>query len=110
MEGYTKEVVVIGKDGSLGRSGQTRSRSLRIMLQFDGIPAEGNLDTRLVGERCVEPTPKQKPKMVSDKESPDGDGVFWSRVGTHTYRHHVSPRNQLFAPQEESFPIPLKYN
>ena len=29
--------------------------------------------------------------------------------GDFTYRHHVQPRVQLYVPEEESFPLPLKY-
>ena len=34
---------------------------------------------------------------------------FWSIQGDFTYRHHIEPRFQLYVPEEESFPIPLKY-
>ena len=29
--------------------------------------------------------------------------------GNFIYRHHVEPRVKLYSPNEESFPIPLKY-
>ena len=34
---------------------------------------------------------------------------FWSMSGNFTYRHHVKTRVQLYSPEEESFPVPLKY-
>ena len=34
---------------------------------------------------------------------------FWSIEGSYIYRHHVEPRVQLHVPNEETFPIPLKY-
>ena len=34
---------------------------------------------------------------------------FWSMSGNFICRHHVEPRVKLYAPREESFPIPLKY-
>ena len=34
---------------------------------------------------------------------------FWSVSGNFMYRHHFVPRVKLYAPKEESFPIPLKY-
>ena len=33
---------------------------------------------------------------------------FWSRSGSFIYHHHVEPRNNVYSPREESFPIPLK--
>ena len=39
-----------------------------------------------------------KPKMI-----------FWSISGDSIYRHHVEPRDKLYVPTEESFPISLKY-
>ena len=34
---------------------------------------------------------------------------FWSIQGDSIYRHHIEPRVQLYVPNEESFPISLKY-
>ena len=34
---------------------------------------------------------------------------FWSIQGDFTYRHHNEPRDQLYVPKEEPFPIALKY-
>ena len=34
---------------------------------------------------------------------------FWSIQGDFIYHHHVEPGVQLYVPNEESFPIPLKY-
>ena len=34
---------------------------------------------------------------------------FWSMSGSFIYRHHVEPKDKLYSPREESFPIPLKY-
>ena len=34
---------------------------------------------------------------------------FWSMSGNFLFRHHVEPRVKLCSPNEESFPIPLKY-
>ena len=34
---------------------------------------------------------------------------FCSIQGTCIYRHQIEPRVQLYVPQEESFPVPLKY-
>ena len=32
-----------------------------------------------------------------------------SMSGNIIYRHHVEPRDKLYSPREESFPVPLKY-
>ena len=34
---------------------------------------------------------------------------FCSMSGNFIYRHHAEPRVKLYAPREESFPIPQKY-
>ena len=34
---------------------------------------------------------------------------FWSIPGDFIYRQHIEPRVELFVPQEEPFPTPLKY-
>ena len=34
---------------------------------------------------------------------------FWSISENNTNRHHVTNRENLFVPREESFPIPLKH-
>ena len=44
--------------------------------------------------------------MTDDSEARND---FWSVGGKHLYRHHVEPGVQLYAPKEESFPIPPRY-
>ena len=34
---------------------------------------------------------------------------FWSMSGNFMYCHHVEPRDKLYSPREESFPIPLEH-
>ena len=48
---------------------------------------------------------------IRDSSWYDGDAgiVFWSISGNFIYCHHVESRVKLYAPKEESFPIPLKY-
>ena len=45
-------------------------------------------------------------EITGDREARDG---FGSIEGSYICRHHVEPRVQLHVPQEEPFPIPLKY-
>ena len=45
-------------------------------------------------------------------ETKDDDEVrrdFWSIHCDFIYRHYTEPRFQLYVPQEETFPVPLKY-
>ena len=42
------------------------------------------------------------------KNDAEARKYFWSIQGDHIYRQHIEPRVQLYVPQEESFPIPLK--
>ena len=48
---------------------------------------------------------------VADCAEADRDAVkvredFWRMSGKFIYRHHVMSREQLYVPQELSFPIP----
>ena len=43
------------------------------------------------------------------KDDAEARKDFWSIQGGLIYRHHIEPRVQLYVPQEESFPVPLKF-
>ena len=43
------------------------------------------------------------------KDDAESRRDFWSRQGEFMCRHHIEPRVQLYVPQEETFPVPLKY-
>ena len=45
----------------------------------------------------------------STRDDEEANNDFWTITGDFIYRHHVVPRVNLYVPQEESFPIPLKY-
>lgn len=45
----------------------------------------------------------------SNRDATEPRDDHWSTSGYHIYRHHVAPRDLLYAPQESSFPFPLKY-
>ena len=45
-------------------------------------------------------------QQKNDAEARDD---LWSIEGNFMYRHHVEPGVQLYAPKQESFPIPLKF-
>ena len=52
------------------------------------------------------PTPLHDDSTRDDEEAKNDS---WSITGEFIYRHHVEPRDKLYVPKEESFPIPLKY-
>ena len=52
------------------------------------------------------PNPLQDDSTRDDLEAKHD---FWSITGDFICRHHVEPRVKLYMPNEESFPIPLKY-
>ena len=48
-------------------------------------------------------------KVNRETDDAEGRADFRSIQGDFIYRHHNEPRIQLYAPKEETFPIPLKY-
>ena len=60
----------------------------------------------LSGELQGEPEEPQPTESTDDAEA---RADFWSVQGDFFYRHHNEPRVQLYVPEEETFPIPLKY-
>ena len=74
-----------------------------------------------------EPTPRREPTVrggdfseelqgepgesqpIESTDDAEARADFWSIQGDFIYRHHNEPRIQLYAPKEETFPIPLKY-
>ena len=57
-------------------------------------------------DKLSSPTPLEDDSTKYDAEAKH---YFWSVTGDFIYRHHVEPRVKLHMPQEESFPIPMKY-
>ena len=60
----------------------------------------------LSGELQGESGESQPTETTDDAEA---RADFWSIQGDFICRHHNEPRVQLYVPQEETFPIPLKY-
>ena len=56
----------------------------------------------------LEEVRKSQPRdeLLDDR---DACNDLWSIEGNFRYRHRVGPRVQLYVPQEESFPKPLRY-
>ena len=55
-------------------------------------------------------TSKQEATEVLDRgELPGGEGDVLNKAGDDINRHNVSPHIQLYIPQEDSFPLALKY-
>ena len=48
----------------------------------------------------------QKDNMTDDTEARND---HWSIAGNYICRHHVEPRVKLWVPEEELFPMPLRY-
>ena len=72
-------------------------------LQGENKP-EGSED--LSGGIQGEPEGSQPTEPTDDAEAQKD---FWSIHGDFIYRHHMEPRVQLCVPNEETFPVPLKY-
>ena len=62
----------------------------------------GDFSRELQGE----PGESQPTESTDDAEA---RAHFWSMSGNFIYRHHVEPRVKLYSPNEESFPVLLKY-
>ena len=50
-----------------------------------------------------------EPQPTKSKDDADARAGFWSIQGDFIYRLHNEPRVQLYVPEEETFPFPLKY-
>ena len=48
-------------------------------------------------------------QLAESADDAEAHADFWSIQGDFIYRHHNETRVQLYVPQEETFPIPLKY-
>ena len=51
----------------------------------------------------------QREARNEEDELPDGEGDFWSTASDYVQCRHVSPRKRCCVPQEEAFPVPLKF-
>ena len=49
------------------------------------------------------------PQPTESKDDAEARRDFWSIQGDFIHRHHMEPRVQLHMPNEETFPILLKY-
>ena len=50
-----------------------------------------------------------EPQPTESKDDAEARADFWSIQGDFVCRHHNELRVQLYAPKEETFPLPLKY-
>ena len=96
--GYFTFPVPDGTAKLSGRDHEFREPTLR-REQFVG-------SEDLSGELPGEP---EGPQPTEPKDDAEARNDFWSMEGDFIYRHHVEPRGHVYVPQEESFPIPLKY-
>ena len=75
-------------------------------------PENIHLDTAATNSRRKWPGESEGSLPPPHDSFPDaGEAIndIWSMSGNFIYRHHVEPRVKLYAPREETFPIPLKY-
>ena len=87
-------------DGTVSGGDQVLRTSTLIRDQPDRGEEQGNL----LGESDGSP-----PLQDSLPDGGEARNDFQSISGNHIYRHHVEPRVQLYAPKEESFPVPQRF-
>ena len=51
----------------------------------------------------------ERSQPTETKDGAEARNDFWSMEGDIIYRHHVEPQVHVYVPNEESFPISLKY-
>ena len=91
-------------DGTVKVSGG--HQSLRTATLIRDRPDRGEEQDNLRGESdASSSTPRQDSSWCDGEANND----FWSISGDFIYRHHVEHRGKLYVPNEESFPIPMKY-
>ena len=90
-------VKIIGGERHLRTSTLTRERPER---GEESEICDGNSD------EWYAPSNHEEDSTRDDEEARDD---FWTIIGEFIYRHHVVPRVKLYVPQEETFPIPMKY-
>ena len=85
-----------------------RGQRLRTSTSTRDRPERGEEQDILQGnaDEWYTPSHLQEDSTRDDEEAKND---FWTITGEFIYRHHVVPRVKLHVPQEESFPIPLKY-
>ena len=74
------------------------------MIRYHPIRGESRRDFLGDSEGSLPPPPQD-----SFPDAGEAINDFWSMSGNFIYCHHVEPRDKLYSPREESFPIPLKY-
>ena len=90
-------------DGRITLSARDQELRTSTLIREPPIRGEGHVD--FLGESEGSLSPPQD--SLTDAGEAMND--FWSMSGNFIYRHHVEPRVKLFSPEEQSFPIPLKY-
>ena len=85
-----------------------RGQRLRISTLTPDCPERGEEREILQGKSDELHSPSHL-QEDSTRDYEEAKNDFWTITGEFIYRHHVVPRVKLYVPQEESFPIPLKY-
>ena len=85
-----------------------RGQRLRTSTFSRDRPERGEEQENLQGNSHEWCTPSHF-QEDSTRDDDEAKNDFWTITGEFIYRHHVVPRVKLYVPQEESFPVPLKY-
>ena len=90
-------------DGRINISGRDQELRTSTLVRHCPIQGDSNIDFLGESEGSLPPLHDSFP------DAAEAINDFWSMSGNFIYRHHVEPRDKLYSPREESFPIPLKY-
>ena len=90
-------------DGRSNLLGGDRDLSTSTSIRQCPIQGESHLDFLGESEGSLPPPRDSFP------DAGEAINDFWSMSGNFIFRHHVGPRDKLYSPREEPFPIPLKY-
>ena len=85
-----------------------RGQRLRTSTLTRDRPERGEEQEILQGNSDERKTPSHL-EEDSTRDDEEAKNDFWTITGEFIYRHHVVPRVKLYVPQEETFPIPMKY-
>ena len=88
-------------DGRIKTPGGDQELRTSTLIQPRPIQGEGHVDFLGESEGSL--------PQLHDSFPDAGEAIndFWSMSGSFTQRHHVEPRDKLYSPRKESFPIPI---
>ena len=90
-------------DGRIKTPGEDQALRTSTLIRPRPNRGEGHIDFLGESEGSFPPPHDSLP------DAGEAINYFWSMSGNFIDRHHVEPREELYSPREESFPVPLKY-